>query len=113
MSLAVLIFDVDGTLIDSAPDLAAAASALLAEHALPPLETAEIAAMVGDAQDGRTSAIDHFSDLPEALRSLDGMVLDTPGSPSAVEMTLVTRTSTRPQLPSKSMRIGRAGAPGR
>ena len=48
MSLAAVIFDLDGTLIDSAPDLAAAANALLAEHALPPFKPAEIAAMVGD-----------------------------------------------------------------
>jgi phosphoglycolate phosphatase len=48
MSLAAVIFDLDGTLVDSAPDLAAAANALLAEHGLPPLGTAEIAAMVGD-----------------------------------------------------------------
>jgi phosphoglycolate phosphatase len=48
MSLAAVIFDLDGTLVDSAPDLAAAANTLLAEHGLPPLATAEIAAMVGD-----------------------------------------------------------------
>jgi phosphoglycolate phosphatase len=48
MSLAAVIFDLDGTLVDSAPDLAVAANALLAEHGRPPLATGEIAAMVGD-----------------------------------------------------------------
>src|SRR5215469_4403535 len=48
MSLAAVLLDLDGTLVDSAPDLAAAANALLAERGLPPLATAEVAAMVGD-----------------------------------------------------------------
>jgi phosphoglycolate phosphatase len=48
MSVGALLLDLDGTLVDSAPDLAAAANGLLAEHALPALETAEVAAMVGD-----------------------------------------------------------------
>lgn len=48
MSLAAVIFDLDGTLVDSAPDLAAAANALLSKQGLPPLATREIAVMVGD-----------------------------------------------------------------
>lgn len=43
-----LIFDLDGTLVDSVPDLAAAANRLLAELGRPGLATAAIAAMVGD-----------------------------------------------------------------
>jgi phosphoglycolate phosphatase len=48
MSLGAILLDLDGTLVDSAPDLAVAANSLLAEHRLPPLATAEVAAMVGD-----------------------------------------------------------------
>ena len=48
MKPAALIFDLDGTLVDSVPDLAAAANRLLAEHDRPPLATTEVAAMVGD-----------------------------------------------------------------
>lgn len=44
----VLICDLDGTLIDSVPDLAAAVNALLAELDRPPLDEAAVARMVGD-----------------------------------------------------------------
>ncbi len=43
-----LLFDLDGTLVDSVPDLAAAANQLLAELGRAALGEAEIAAMVGD-----------------------------------------------------------------
>ncbi|MGQ0664962.1 MAG: phosphoglycolate phosphatase [Pseudomonadota bacterium] len=43
-----LVFDLDGTLVDSAPDLAAALNRLLAEHDRPPLAEAAIRAMIGD-----------------------------------------------------------------
>jgi phosphoglycolate phosphatase len=43
-----LLFDLDGTLVDSVPDLAAAANQLLAALGHAPLGEAEIAAMVGD-----------------------------------------------------------------
>ncbi|MBR9973811.1 phosphoglycolate phosphatase [Magnetospirillum sulfuroxidans] len=42
------IFDLDGTLIDSLPDLTTAINKTLADHGLPPLTTAQIAPMVGD-----------------------------------------------------------------
>jgi len=44
-------FDLDGTLVDSAPDLAAAANAMLAERGLPPLPLARVAAAIGDGID--------------------------------------------------------------
>jgi phosphoglycolate phosphatase len=44
----VLVFDLDGTLIDSAPDLAQAVNALLAELGKPPLTEAAIRPMIGD-----------------------------------------------------------------
>ena len=44
----VLICDLDGTLIDSLPDLTAAVGALLASEGRPPLAPDAIATMVGD-----------------------------------------------------------------
>ncbi len=48
MKRIALLFDLDGTLVDSVPDLAAAANRLLAELGRDPLGEAEVAAMVGD-----------------------------------------------------------------
>ncbi len=42
-----VVFDLDGTLIDSLPNIAEAANTLLAEHALPPLPSTTIASFVG------------------------------------------------------------------
>lgn len=44
----ILVFDLDGTLIDSAPDIAAAVNALLAELDLPAVDVALIRRMIGD-----------------------------------------------------------------
>jgi phosphoglycolate phosphatase len=43
-----LIFDLDGTLVDSVPDLAAAVNRLMAGRALPGFTEAAVTAMVGD-----------------------------------------------------------------
>lgn len=43
-----LVFDLDGTLVDSAPDVAAAVNALFAELGLPEVEVALIRRMIGD-----------------------------------------------------------------
>jgi phosphoglycolate phosphatase len=48
----VLLFDLDGTLIDSAPDLAGAANDLRADHGLPPLPHAALRPMVGSGARG-------------------------------------------------------------
>jgi len=42
------MFDLDGTLIDSAPDLAVAVNAMLAGYGREPLSTAEVRQMIGD-----------------------------------------------------------------
>ncbi|KPH86274.1 HAD hydrolase-like protein [Komagataeibacter intermedius] len=42
------VFDMDGTLIDSLPDLAATANRLLAHHGLPPIAAEQVRPMVGD-----------------------------------------------------------------
>jgi phosphoglycolate phosphatase len=44
----ILVFVLDGTLVDSAPDIAAAVNALFAELGLPPVELALIRRMIGD-----------------------------------------------------------------
>lgn len=48
MSLALVVFDLDGTLIDSRRDLADAANALIVEHGGSPLAVDAIAGMVGE-----------------------------------------------------------------
>jgi phosphoglycolate phosphatase len=44
----MLIFDLDGTLIDSAPDLQRSVNRLLAEHSREPLTLPEVRALIGD-----------------------------------------------------------------
>ncbi|MER8576417.1 phosphoglycolate phosphatase [Mesorhizobium sp. M1338] len=46
-SKSAILFDLDGTLIDSAPDIAAAVNELLAGHDLPPLHVDRVKAMIG------------------------------------------------------------------
>jgi phosphoglycolate phosphatase len=48
MSATLLIVDLDGTLVDSVPDLTQALNRVLAEHGYAPLTPAEVAPMVGD-----------------------------------------------------------------
>jgi phosphoglycolate phosphatase len=48
MRFAALLFDLDGTLVDSLPDLAAGVNTLLAELGRPALAEAAIARMIGD-----------------------------------------------------------------
>jgi phosphoglycolate phosphatase len=48
MSDFLLVFDLDGTLVDSVPDLANALNEVLRERGYPPLSRAEVAPMVGD-----------------------------------------------------------------
>ncbi len=43
-----LVFDLDGTLVDSAPDIAAAVNRMMGKRGFPALPTEAVAAMVGD-----------------------------------------------------------------
>jgi phosphoglycolate phosphatase len=66
-----VLFDLDGTLIDSAPDLAGAANDLRAEYGLPPLPYERLRPMVGSGARGMVGAA--FGVVPgeerfEALR---------------------------------------------
>ncbi len=44
----LMVFDLDGTLVDSVPDLAIALNRLMASRTLPPFNRPEVARMVGD-----------------------------------------------------------------
>lgn len=52
----LVLFDLDGTLIDSAPDLAAAANAMRDERGLPPLPLADLRPWVGSGARGMLGA---------------------------------------------------------
>lgn len=45
--MAAIVFDFDGTLVDSAPDIAASANRMLSDFGQPPLPVAQIASFVG------------------------------------------------------------------
>ncbi len=62
----VLLFDLDGTLIDSAPDLAGAANDLRAVHGLAPLPAADLRPMVGAGARGMVGIA--FGVLPGDVR---------------------------------------------
>ena len=48
MSFDTIVFDLDGTLVDSAPDLAEALNRVLADHGLPSVTAASVRHMVGE-----------------------------------------------------------------
>jgi phosphoglycolate phosphatase len=48
MERILLVFDLDGTLVDSVPDLRAALNEMLRERGRPPLSSSEVKRMVGD-----------------------------------------------------------------
>ena len=62
----VLLFDLDGTLIDSAPDLAGATNDLRASHGLPPLPYDTLRPMVGSGARGMVGVA--FGVTPDDLR---------------------------------------------
>ncbi|MFN9805802.1 MAG: phosphoglycolate phosphatase [Betaproteobacteria bacterium] len=64
-----VLIDLDGTLMDTAPDLAAAANAMRAEAGLPPLPEARVAAFVGKGADVLVHRA--LTDDPDGLASDD------------------------------------------
>jgi phosphoglycolate phosphatase len=79
----LIVFDLDGTLVDSRRDLADAANAVLAEHHLGPLPEESIGRMVGDGAAtlvSRAFAATGSPQPPEALRRFlaiyDGRLLE-------------------------------------
>jgi len=92
-----LIFDLDGTLVDSAPDLATALNALLAEFKKPPLTVKAIRAMIGDGagvlvERGLAASGLADADRPEALKRFlalyRGCLIDQTQAYPEVEATL-------------------------
>ena len=70
----LLLFDLDGTLVDSAPDLAGAANDLRSQHGLAPLPYALLRPMVGTGARGMIGVAfglqptdDRFADLRDAF----------------------------------------------
>jgi phosphoglycolate phosphatase len=70
----VILFDLDGTLVDSAPDLAGAANDLRATHGLPPLPHGDLRPMVGAGARGMVGVAfgvapgdPRFDDLKDAF----------------------------------------------
>ena len=103
MKWTALIFDLDGTLVDSVPDLAAAVNALLAEHALEPLTEPEVAGMVGD---GVTALVER------ALLARGGGVALGPAVERYValyEANATTLTRPYPDVPGVLAELARAG----
>ena len=82
----LLLFDLDGTLVDSAPDLAGAANDLRERHGLPPMAYSALRPMVGSGARGMlgvafgVSADDpRFADLRDAFlaRYQERLLVDT------------------------------------
>lgn len=61
----VFLFDLDGTLIDSAPDLHRAANALLSDEHADPLTLAELRSFIGEGMPRLVEKIAAARDLPE------------------------------------------------
>lgn len=72
-----ILFDLDGTLIDSLPNIQAAANAVLSEYSLPPLETQVVGGFVGMGEKVfvdrliAATALDE-ADRPSVLQSFIG-----------------------------------------
>jgi phosphoglycolate phosphatase len=72
--MARLVFDLDGTLVHSAPTMAAAANALLAEHDRPPVPVETVIAFVGAGMRRLVERVlEHTGGVPEG--DVDGALL--------------------------------------
>jgi phosphoglycolate phosphatase len=78
-TIKAVIFDLDGTLVDSAPDIEVAINTLLAEEERRPLTLEEVSTMIGDGAPklveramNATSAGDAFADLPTLTKRFLG-----------------------------------------
>ena len=72
-----IVFDLDGTLIDSAPDLRAAANGMLSDEGLPPLDLGTITSFIGNGLPNLVRLVMQARDLDMARHNaLTACVLD-------------------------------------
>lgn len=71
-----ILFDLDGTLIDSAPDITAAVNELLAGRDLPPFPVETVTTMIGDGMPKLVERAFEASGNPLAGRALEQVVHD-------------------------------------
>jgi phosphoglycolate phosphatase len=71
-----LIFDLDGTLVDSVPDLTAALNRLMARHGLAAFSRPEVTAMVGDGAAVLVTRAFAARDTPLAPDAIDAFLAD-------------------------------------
>jgi phosphoglycolate phosphatase len=97
MASSLLIFDLDGTLVDSAPDLRAALNQMLRERGRPTLSPNEVRRMIGDgaaalvaralaaggAEEGDAAALPRFLELYEANATV--LTRPYPGVPETLK----------------------------
>lgn len=100
-----VLFDLDGTLVDSAPDLAGAANALRARHGLTPLAYELLRPMVGAGARGMIGVAFGVTPEQEAFAQLRDEFLDL------YEQGLLDRTCVFPDLAMVLDRLDAAGVP--
>src|SRR5271170_7976896 len=100
----LLVFDLDGTLIDSAPDLRAALNEMLRERGRAPLSLPQVRSMIGD---GAAALVD---------RALEASGVEPAGAASALprflqlyEADAVRLTRPYPEVPSTLAALRRRG----
>ncbi len=81
-----VIFDLDGTLVDSVADIHAAIALLLQGEGLPPLDRATVQSFVGNG-------------LPKLVRTGDGRLRPADGAACGTDRARLRHLHTRPPLP--------------
>jgi phosphoglycolate phosphatase len=100
-----VLFDLDGTLVDSAPDLAGAANALLAQHGRPPLPYEALRPLVGTGARGLVGAAFGVGPGDAGFEALRDAFLDT------YAQRLLQATTPFPGVPPLLAALDAAGLP--
>jgi phosphoglycolate phosphatase len=101
--MARIVFDLDGTLIDSAEDIRAIANRLLAEEARPPLSAAEVRSFIGNGVSVLVARMRAARSLPDSIHAR--MLADFIASYEAA----VANTVPYPFVPDAVARLRAAG----